>query len=240
MLLAVLVTAGAAADPVAPASRRERPRGPVEAGPGARPGDDGAAPALLAQAMAATHRGDLAGARRALRAWASLEPSEEAPAELAELAAEARRFAATNGLLRVYATRTSGRIRVALQDPAALVDRVEAWVAEGAGGAGRLARAESEAPGRFEFLLERAAAGERAVTVAAFADGLGLAGPVAVVRLEAEAIDMPAPPSRAVEGPGALREAPWPARAPVAWWVVALGVLAAGLAGVAVARELER
>jgi hypothetical protein len=239
-LLVVIMTAGAAADPGAPASRQERRPGSGETGIGAGADRDGAAPALIAQALAAARRGDQAGATRALRAWATLEPREDAPAELAELAAEARRFASMHGPLRVSATRTSGRIRVGLQDPAAMVDRVEAWVADGAGGAGRLARAEGEAPGRFEFLLEGARAGERTVTVAAFADALGLAGPVAAVRLEAEAIDMPAPPSRAAPTPGASREAPESERGPVAWWVVALGVLAAGLAGVAVVREFER
>lgn len=194
---------------------------------------------LLEAAMRAQAAGHAAEAERWVRGWATLGASPRPPPELAGLAAEAESWVLEAGRFRLFASRTGDRVRVGLDDPARLVDRVEvAAVTEG--GRALLKRAESEAPGRMDFILDAALPEGSILEVRATAE---VGGEALVLRrfVLAEAQAAPASPSMVPPPPDPRLQRPQAQQAaahdPVPWWWIAAGVVAAGLAGAAIVQE---
>lgn len=197
-------------------------------------GEDPSA-ALWAAAKVAQARGDAAAVTRLARAWATSQPDGAAPEGLEAAAEEARAFAATQGRLRVYASRVSPtRLRVGLDDPAAVVDHVDVFGESAEGARARLTREESESAGRQEY---RVPPGVRLAVV----EAVMLVGsePVVLASVStsmAEAAPLPAAPAPKAP-PVVAQEEAAPEASPVPWWWVAVGVVAAGLAGAAIWQE---
>ncbi len=192
---------------------------------------------LVEVAVRAKRAGDAALTRKALRGWATLRRHPQLPAGLEPEAADATAWAAGAGQLRIYGSRLPDRVRVGVDDPAALVGRLDVSIAA-AGGWARLTRARVEAAGRNEYTLP---VGDREILIEAVMTDYG---PEVVLRRS-----ILAPPSRALPPP---KPAPKTAAAPPAlvpgaptapaapWWWIALGVACAGLAGVAIYQEAKR
>jgi hypothetical protein len=199
-------------------------------------GEDPAA-ALLAAAAEAQARGDAAEVQRVLRAWSSRGGGGEVPEALGGPAAEARAFTAASGRLRVYASQVSpARLRVGVEDPAAVVDHLEVFGLDAAGERARLTREVAESAGRQEY---RVPPGVERVRVEAV---MLLAGAPVVLAWADTALGaaagLPAGPSVTGPAPAGPAETPAPeASARVPWWWVAVGVLAAGLVGGAIWQE---
>ena len=200
---------------------------------------------LLAAAQGAQVAGDRARAEALYRAWATLAPRPGLPPGGGELAARALDFADHRGHLRVFATRiprgpAAGELlRVGVQDPASVVERVEALVVVEDGRRAQLTRAESPREGRYEFRIE-AGLGARTVVVHAYTGLLGAERLVRTVEIPPPSGLLPPPPAvpaPSVSAPPPTAEAePGPA---VPWWWVAGGVVAAVLVGAAIQQELR-
>ncbi len=204
---------------------------------------DAPGPALLSAAARAQARGDVAARDRFLRGWASLGGQPAAPADLAAPADQARAWAATAGAFRLFASRHGDRVRIGLHDPAQLGARIEA-TGRTADRAMTLARADVEAPGRIEHVLDPALGADARVEIRAWCDAVE--PPLLLRRFVV---------GGAEAGPGApdptsLRGAPERLRAATAatavtpesswpWWWFAAGAVALGLAGAAVYQETQ-
>jgi hypothetical protein len=201
---------------------------------------------LVEVALRAKRAGDAALVRRALRGWASLKHHPALPAGIEAEAADATSWAMSSGYLRIYGSRLPGRVRVGVDDPALIVGRLDVFIQDPSGQSerARLTRAESEAAGRNEYLVPESAS-EREIVVEAvmtdFGDELVLRRSILAPASGTTAPERP-DPKRAAEKLGFEEEiAPPPAEeTPVfAWWWIAIGVAAAGLAGAAIYQEAK-
>lgn len=197
--------------------------------------------ALLRAARAALERGDAVALNDALGAWATISARSDLPEGLERHAATAVAMAKEEGLLRVYASRAGGRVRVGVSDPANVIDRVDVWL-DVAPTPVRLPRREDGARGRFEYLLDPRDA--RAVFVDAVSTRFGPSIRLVRVTLAPDEAELPSAPDPTRLTDNTLAEAPPRAArravrdaSPVPWWVIVGGVVAAGLAGAAVYQE---
>jgi hypothetical protein len=192
---------------------------------------------LLDAALRSEAKGRAPEVERYLRAWASLGATPLPPDELARAAHEAEGWVLVEGRFRLFASRTNDRIRVGLSDPARIVTRIEAIVSRG-GAESVLMRSESEASGRLEFVVDPSLPPEVTIEVRAVASIGGQEITIRRVSVAADAA-LPAPPRTdlpAVVPPPVQVEEPPNA---IPWWWLAVGAIAAGLAGAAVVEELR-
>lgn len=199
--------------------------------------------ALLYAAEQAGARQDSAARTRFLRGWASLGALPAAPPSLASAAEDALRWAAGAGSFRLFATRHGDRVRIGLADPAALSIRIEA-TARTEDRAMTMARAEAEAPGRIEHVVDPALGAAARIEVRAWCDALQPPLLLRRIVLGAAEDGPEAPDPASLRGvPERLRAAPTaPAEAAAPawpWWWFAAAAVAAGLAGAAVYQESQ-
>jgi hypothetical protein len=199
---------------------------------------------LVELALRAKKAGDAARAQHALRGWASLRRHPSLPAGLETEAADASSWAQGTGYLRIYGSRLPGRVRVGVDDPALIVGRIDVFLQKPTGERARLTRAETEAAGRNEYLVPESA-GELEIVVEALMTDFG---PELVLRRSilapASSASVPAKPdpkkAAAQAGFEEVVVPPPPDETPIfAWWWIAIGVAAAGLAGVAIYQEAK-
>lgn len=204
------------------------------------PSSDGGA-SLLECARRAHAGGDAETVRRCLRGWATLRRQRKLPEGLKREAADATSWAAKRGMLRIYGSRLDGRVRIGVDDPAGIVDRLDVFV-DGSGGRYRLLRAEQESAGRNEYVIPPAAHDQPIVVEAVLIDLV----PEPVVLRRTTLVPHVDPVPDAPDPERAKARVGWkdePAPAPVeespilSWWWIAAGVVAAGFVGAAVWQE---
>ena len=199
---------------------------------------------LVEVALRAKKKGDVARVQQALRGWATLRHHHAFPPGLETEGADATSWAASSGYLRIYGSRLPGRVRVGVDDPALLVGRLDVFIQRSPTERARLTRAETEAAGRNEYVVPAAADDLEIVVEAVMLDF----GPELILR---RSILMPAStavvpekpdPKRAAEKAGFKEPPVIPQVEPepvFSWWWIAVGVAAAGLAGVAIYQEAK-
>ncbi len=190
---------------------------------------------LLSRAAAAKTAGDQETMTAALRGWASLGPRGALPPALEREAATALLWAEGEGRFRLFASRLEDRVRVGVQDPAELVDHIEAFALID-GETIRIARTENEASGRLEFRIAQPGA---TVRVTAVMKRFG--GEVIIARAElapSEKAALPKVPDKSAfkRETAAIETAPVKDDA-LPWWWIAAGAAAACLAGAAIWQE---
>ncbi len=193
--------------------------------------------ALLRCAQQAQAEQDQTSVRFCLRGWASLQPAGPLPEGLQREAQEAKDWARTAGTFVVFGSRLPGRVRVGVKDPAQIAGRVEVY-AKLKGQRVRLRQLLGGGPGRLEYQLpEKDPQAEVIIEVWTAQDALirrsTLAGGGAPALPKA-------PNLKAIEAKLNPKETAVSTReeAPViAWWWIAAGALAAGLAGAAIWQE---
>jgi hypothetical protein len=202
---------------------------------GLAPSAPDAGAALIEAARSARAAGDFGRVDRALRGWATLGRDRPLPAGLEGEAAAAIAWASKAGLLRLYGSRLPGRARVGLDDPASLVARLDAFGIGRDGSRYRLTRAEGEVVGRYEFVVPPSASEHEIILEAVMIErGAEIVVKRAVLLPdEIEAPKPPAPKIAPVEPPPPSVEED----GAFAWWWIALGAVAAGLAGAAIWQE---
>jgi hypothetical protein len=200
--------------------------------------------ALLEVARRAKAAGDVGMVDEAMRGWATIADTPQAPEDLAAEAARALAFSRDAGRLQLFATKLPDRLHLGVRDPAGIVQRVDVFL-EKAGERTRLRRLEDEGVDRFEYALDPKLAEGGVVAIEAVATKLG--GEIVVKRIEllgsTEEGAIPiAPNLEVLEKNVAKRRWMEPARpndegAPIPWWIIAGGLVAAALAGAAIWQE---
>lgn len=197
---------------------------------------------LLKRARLALKNRDEASAVRFLRGWASLRPRALLPAGLEKEAGEAVSFAERSGRLRLYGSWQNGEVRVAVNDPAEIVSRVNVWATTEDGSRGRLTQSGQTADGRAIYRI--ASTVVRSVVLEAVLLIDGRATILARTELPREDVNLPEAPD-----PSALpRQLASTATQPpsvqeregaVEWWWIVAGIAAAALTGLAVYEEVR-
>jgi len=196
---------------------------------------------LLSAAGTATATGDLQSRDRWLRAWASLGGRPAAPDGLSAAAEEARRWSKEKGAFRLFGSREGTRLKLGLHDPAGIVTRIEA-IGRTADRAVTLPRAEQEADGRMELIIDASLPPDARFEVTTYCDLLAEPMVVRVVTIGGASLAPAAP------DPKSLRAAPPRQRVaavdtmadvgdPLPWWWVVAGVVTLSLVGGAVWQE---
>lgn len=205
------------------------------------PSSDGEA-ALLQCAQRAHVAGERDLVRRCLRGWATLRRHGGLPEGLEQEGAEAASWAAEQGMLRIYGSLLEGRVRIGVDDPARIVDRLDVWVQTESGERHRLVRAQQESAGRNEYVLPKTVR-DRDIVVEAIVTDL-VPEPALLRRITLSRVEQAAPtppdPEQAKARVG-WKDEPTPPpvkETPVlSWWWIAAGVVAAGFVGAAVWQE---
>jgi hypothetical protein len=195
-------------------------------------------------ALHAKKLGDAAATQKALRGWASLRRHQSLPVGVETEAADATSWAADAGQLRIYGSRLPGRVRVGVDDPALIVDRLDVFLAPPNRERSRLTRADTEAAGRNEYLVPETAVDMEIVVEAVHAfgkDEVVLRRAILVPSGANVVPEQPDPKKMAVRaGFKEEKVVPPPEPEPAfAWWWIAIGAVAAGLAGVAIYQEAK-
>ena len=175
-----------------------------------------------------------------MRGWASLSPSKPPPETLTVAASAALAFVREHGFLRVSGSWRDGEARIALNDPAGIVARLEVW-AEGADGSRtRLTRTSDAPDGHHLYRVDS----KKEIRLVAQAIFKGTTRRVVVAELMLGDFGIEPPPApdpevmaaKLAPSPPAL-EPSSDASEPVRWWWVLAGVAAAAFAGIAVVQD---
>ncbi|MCK6552682.1 hypothetical protein L6R52_43065, partial [Myxococcota bacterium] len=176
-----------------------------------------------------------------LRGWASLGARDGAlPDGLATEADAAVTWARDAGGFALFASRLTDRVSVGVRDPAGMLARVDAWVAE-RDGLKRILRAEGERVDRREYRFGEAQLASATIVL----DGIGTIDgeDVILARLvlrPSDALALPAPPdvTKLAERRRPVATAATDAEPElVPWWWIAAGAAATALAGAALWQE---
>jgi len=199
---------------------------------------------LWEQALEAKSRGDLSVARKSLWGWMTLQSEMRAlPSPFEELSDALIEKLQAEGPLRIYGSRMTDRVRVAVSDPAGVVGRVQVFLKTPTAWR-MLTRLESHAVSRFEYGEVGTLTKQDFLKIEAYM--LWPNADVLVRRIHLYPEETRIRPSASIAHTSSASEDCAVSRScselesmNSVWWTLALGVLAIGFAGGAVWQELR-